>query len=246
MTPIDETANRRAEWGALLFALVYPTLLTVVYFILLAKSATVLQQGTYAIGKLIQFTFPVVWIVGVRRMRIGWSRPRRSDLVRGGLLGLTLFTVILILYHYVASPAGLFGSTAGEAIRQKIEGLGMGSLPRYVVLATFYVLLHSLFEEYYWRWFVFGRLRNLTSLPASIGVSSLGFMAHHVCIVSTFFGWLSPMSLLLSAAVAGGGVIWAWLYHRTNSLFAPWISHAFVDAAIFFVGYDLWYVRLSI
>ncbi len=245
MTPLDEPANRRAEWGAILFALVYPTLLTVVYFILLAGSSTALQQGTYAVGKFIQFAFPAVWIVGIRRTRIGWSRPRRSDLVRGGLLGLALLAIILTLYHSVASPAGLFGGTAGDAIRQKIEGLGVGSLPRYVVLATFYSLVHSLLEEYYWRWFVFGRLRQLTSLPAAIGVSSLGFMAHHVCIVSTFFGWLSPMSLLFSIAVAAGGVIWAWLYNRSNSLFAPWISHAFVDAAIFLVGYDLSYIRLS-
>jgi len=107
------------------------------------------------------------------------------------------------------------------------------------VLATFYSLLHSLLEEYYWRWFVFGRLRRLMSLPAAIGVSSLGFMAHHVCIVSVFFGWLSPMSLLLSAAVAMGGALFAWIYQRTNSLYAPWISHAFVDSAIFLIGYDL-------
>jgi membrane protease YdiL (CAAX protease family) len=79
----------------------------------------------------------------------------------------------------------------------------------------------------------------LTSLPLAIGVSSLGFMAHHVCIVSVFFGWFSPTSIGLSLAVAAGGAIWAWLYHRTGSLWGPWISHALVDAGIFVIGYDL-------
>jgi membrane protease YdiL (CAAX protease family) len=239
MTLIDENASRRADWGAVFFALVYPTLLTIVYFILLAKAPTALQQTVYGIGKLIQFAFPALWIVGFRHERVGWRRPRRNELIGGGILGLVLLAAGLALYHFAARPAGLFGGTAGETIRQKIEGFGVGSLPRYVLLATFYSLIHSLLEEYYWRWFVFGRLQRLTQLSMAIGVSSLGFMAHHVCIVSTFFGWWSPMSLLLSAAVAVGGAIWAWIYHRTNSLFATWISHACADVAIFLIGYDL-------
>jgi membrane protease YdiL (CAAX protease family) len=239
MSTSDEHPNRAADWGAVLFALIYPTLLTIVYFVLLAKSSTALQQGTYAVGKFIQFAIPALWIIGLRREHIGWCRPRRNEIAAGGLLGLGLLAAGLALYHFVAKPAGFFDGAVGEAIRQKIAGFGVESLPRYAVLATFYSLFHSLLEEYYWRWFVFGRLRRLASLPAAIGISSLGFMAHHVCIVSVFFGWLSPMSLLLSAAVAIGGIIFAWIYHRTNSLCAPWISHAFVDAAIFLVGYDL-------
>jgi membrane protease YdiL (CAAX protease family) len=239
MTPANESANRRAEWSAVVFALLYPTLLTVVYFILLAGSSTALQQGAFGVGKCIQFAFPAVWAVGVRREHIGWSRPRRSDLVRGGLLGLVLLAIGLASYEFVGKPAGFIDDGARDAIRQKIAGFDVATLPRYALLAAFYSLVHSLFEEYYWRWFVFGRLRHLMSLPAAIGVSSVGFMAHHVCIVATFFGWLSPMSLLLSIAVAAGGALWAWIYHRTNSLYVPWISHAFVDAAIFLVGFDL-------
>src|SRR5262249_52691294 len=166
MTTADPYPNRRADWTLVLFALVYPTLLTVVYFILLAKSATALQQGTYAIGKLIQFAVPAAWIFGIRRESIAWSRPRPTDFTGGGLLGLGLLLGALLLYHYVAKPAGLFDNAAGDAIRQKIAGLGVGSVPRYAVLATFYSLAHSLLEEYYWRWFVFGRLRRLISLPA--------------------------------------------------------------------------------
>jgi uncharacterized protein len=36
-----------------------------------------------------------------------------------------------------------------------------------------------------------------------------------------------------------GGAFWAWLYHRSGNLIAPWLSHALIDAAIFTVGYDL-------
>src|SRR5262249_47876514 len=185
------------------------------------------QQGTYAIGKLIQFAFPVVWIIGIRREQIDSSRPRRNDFIGGGLLGLGLLLGALVLYHFVAKPAGFFDA-ARDPVRQESAGFGVASLPRYAVLATFYSLIHSLLEEYYWRWFVFGRLRRLNSLPAAIGVSGLGFMAHHVCIISTFFGWFSPFSLLLSAAVAIGGVFFSAVFQRTDFLFAPRVRHAFL------------------
>ena len=78
-------------------------------------------------------------------------------------------------------------------------------------------------------------------LPAvywpAILISALGFAAHHVLVLSHFFGWWTVPTLLLSAAVAVGGAVWAWLYARAKSLYAPWLSHAIIDAGIFLIGY---------
>lgn len=235
----EDRAIRRRNCCAVLFALAFPTLLTVVYFILLASHPAEPQQAAYAIGKLIQFVFPAVWVIRVQRTRTSWSRPRPSDLGWGAVLGFLLLAAALGLYQVRAIHDALFSEAVVAAIRNKFAGIGMGSLPRFAAVAVFYCLVHSLLEEYYWRWFVFGQLRHLTSLPAAIALSSAGFMAHHVCIVSVFFGWFSAASIVLSLAVAIGGAIWAWFYERTQSLFGPWISHALVDAAIFIVGYDL-------
>jgi membrane protease YdiL (CAAX protease family) len=60
-----------------------------------------------------------------------------------------------------------------------------------------------------------------------------------VLVLSTYFGWWTAPTLLLSAAVAVGGAFWAWLYARTGSLYGSWLSHAIVDAGIFAVGYAL-------
>ena len=72
-------------------------------------------------------------------------------------------------------------------IRLKIEEFSAAAPARYVVLAAFLAVVHSLLEEYYWRWFVFGRLRRLVSSPAAILISSLAFMAHHVVVLGRFF-----------------------------------------------------------
>ena len=233
----DEIANRR-NFFALLFALAFPTLVTVLYFIVLSKHPSALQLGAFGLGKVIQFAFPVAWVVWIQRARIGWIRPRSKDLAAGWILGLILLAAALALYFFVLKPAGVFDK-ATDVIREKVVGLGASSIPRYVALSLFYCVIHSLLEEYYWRWFVFAQLRRRTSKPIAVVISGLGFMAHHVFILAYYFGWDSPWTYLLSLAVGVGGFIWAWMYEKTGSLYGPWASHALVDTAIFIVGYDL-------
>jgi uncharacterized protein len=131
------------------------------------------------------------------------------------------------------------GSSPAVAIRSKIRGLGVDRLWKFIALGAFYAVFHSLLEEYYWRWFVFQRLQRLWALTPAIGLSSIAFMAHHVILMAVFFGWSSPWTYFFSLSVAVGGAVWAWLYARSGSIYAPWLSHLLVDAAIFSIGYDL-------
>ena len=95
-------------------------------------------------------------------------------------------------------------------------------------------------EEYYWRWFVFGWLKRWTPLWVAIAVSSVAFMGHHIIILNKYFpGRFWTAALPFSLCVAVGGAVWAWLYHRTQSLYAAWVSHAVIDAAIFAIGFQM-------
>jgi membrane protease YdiL (CAAX protease family) len=69
-------------------------------------------------------------------------------------------------------------------------------------------------------------------------------MAHHVVVIGRFFPndfWSATVPL--SLCVAGGGAFCAWLYHRSGSIYAPWISHLLVDVAVLGVGYDMVFLR---
>jgi hypothetical protein len=136
-----------------------------------------------------------------------------------------------------------FFDAATEVLRGKLDGAGITSPTRYIILATFYSLCHSLLEEYYWRWFVFGRLMQTWKLAPAAIVSSLGFMAHHVLLLESFFAGRPELWFPLSLAIAIGGVFWAWLYRTSDSLIGPWLSHLVVDAGIMVIGYDLLFVR---
>ena len=228
-----------SEWGAIVFALVFPTVLTWAYFIALADSDPWLQKGAYGIGKVIQFGFPLVFVLFARRERLQFRGLDANGLFVAVGFGLLVAGSMLALYYFWLKPAGFFDESVTGEVRAKLKGFGVNSLAAYAVLAMFYVLIHSLLEEYYWRWFVFGRLRNLLPLPTAIAVSSIGFAAHHVLVLAKYFGWDAPETWLFSAGVAVGGAVWALVYQQSKSLLGPWLSHLFVDAAIFAIGWDL-------
>jgi membrane protease YdiL (CAAX protease family) len=219
------------------FCLVFPTLVTLAYFVWFAEQADALKIA-YGVGKVIQFGFPLAFAWWYARQRIGWPRRSSGGIKIGLCFGAAIAALTLGLYFWVLKPAGALDAAEDE-IEAKVAGFGITSMVAYLALAAFYSIAHSGLEEYYWRWFVFGQLRERTSAAAAILISSLGFMAHHVVVLGVYFGWASPLTYLFSLAVAVGGAVWAWLYDHSRSLIAPWISHALVDAGIFAIGYDL-------
>ena len=68
----------RGRWG-LALALLYPTAFTWVYFVLAADRATPFQSGIYLVGKVVQFSLPLLLSGGVVALaiRTGGRRPVR-------------------------------------------------------------------------------------------------------------------------------------------------------------------------
>jgi len=258
--------SHRPEWLALFFACTYPTLLTLVYFIWLASVGSTAQQAAYSIGKIIQFGFPLAWVALVCRQPLRWPKFSTRGLAQGIGFGLLIAAGIFALYFGYFRAAGTF-APAGRKMLTELSGIGVTGPAIYAGVAIFYSLLHSLLEEYYWRWFVFGRMRNFKTAgdcpnfavpgeqngtvpfseaalkfrghwPAII-ISSLAFMGHHVVVLGLYFGWTNPWMYFFALATAVGGAYWAWLYNKTGSIYGPWASHLLIDAAIFAVGYDL-------
>jgi membrane protease YdiL (CAAX protease family) len=226
-------------WPALAFGLAFPSLVTLAYFVVLAGQPVPAPQAAYVAGKAVQFAFPLLWVMAVTRRRPRPAWPVGGDLLAGAGFGVFVFVLMLALYHGVFKPLDVFAGAPTEAIRAKVRSFGVTGGGSFLALGLFYSVCHSLLEEYYWRWFVYGQLRRVGAVGVALVVSSVGFTAHHVIVLAVYFGWCSVWTYVFSAAVAVGGAVWAWLYERSGSLVAPWVSHLLVDAAIFTVGYDL-------
>lgn len=238
MDPLRKSRTDSLRWLGVLLALAFPSFVTWAYFFRAADTGQGTQQAVMASLKIAQFALPLVWTLVVLRERIEWQRLTSKGVALGIAFGAAVVLAGWLVFNFALVDSPVF-LTATDAIRAKVAGFGIDSITKYAALAAFYSLAHSFLEEYYWRWFTFGQLRRLIPLWPAIIVSSLGFMAHHVLVLSKFFGWWTPTTLLFSAAVAVGGAFWAWLYNRTGSLLGPWLSHLVIDAGIFFIGYQI-------
>ena len=257
---MSELGRQQENWGtkdlvAIAFAIIFPTIVTLVYFQWLKDSESSFQQIAFGIGKLLQFGFPVAWIWFWHRSKLQRrvnsdpgkhehdepDRKRKATTRHAILIGISFGLLVV---------AGMFGiyfllianseiaPQLGVMVQEKVIDMGINSFWKYAAMGVFYALCHSFLEEYYWRWFVFDMLQKFVSTPLAIVISSLGFMAHHVILLGFFFNW-QWTTYALSFCIALGGMFWAWQFHETGKLRASWISHMIVDAGIFALGYFL-------
>src|SRR5688572_24497142 len=147
---MDTHRSTQKSLVAISFALVYPTLLTWLYFIALKHESAAVQQVTYTLGKLVQFGFPLVWTRFYRPEVISWPRPALAGVIEGLAFGAIVAGGILLAYHFWLAPIGFF-EAATEPILEKLTALDLLTPSAFIVLGVFYSLVHSLLEEYYWR-----------------------------------------------------------------------------------------------
>lgn len=233
------TPRNALRWFGIIFALAFPAAITWLYFDFAEDYSGGIQRVVYLTVKVIQFAFPAVWTVLALREPLRTAHPTRSGLLLGTAFSLAVVAAGMALFAFALRDLPAF-SAAPKLIHSKIAAYGIDSPAKFFLLTGFYSLVHSLLEEYYWRWFVFRELRQVVPFwPAAI-ISSIGFTLHHVIVLAVFFGSAAWLVALLTISIAIGGVFWAWLFNRSNSVFDTWPSHLIIDVGIFLgVGYPL-------
>ena len=235
---MSASTPRPRAW--LVAALLYPTALTWLYFVVLAERAAPLPQLAYGLGKAIQFAPALLWLA---RARPDLVRPRgratRRDVAAGAVFGLAVAGALLALF--VGRPVDLLGPSGHAALAAAANGqagaLGIAASARVALLGAFYAVLHSGLEEAYWRGLVFTALRDRTSARTAVAVSSAAFTLHHVVLLVQLLPGQLPLAVFLAGCVGFGGAVWCTQRSRARSLLGAWVGHGVVDAAIFAVGW---------
>jgi membrane protease YdiL (CAAX protease family) len=230
---------------ALIFTMGLPSLMSWLEFVLLrgaGQDGNQAIQITFWLGKALQFSFPVVYVWFRSRQTIHFAAPNKRGMLVGIAFGLGVSGGALALYFGWLRSSPIMAGTPRQVYDWLHEFNHFFTTPfGYLVLASTFAVLHSFMEEYYWRWFVFKRLKAFIPVIPAVIVSSLAFMAHHVIVLNVYLkGHFWEAVVPFSLCVAGGGIVWAWLYHACRSLYAPWISHLLIDAALMFgLGIDM-------
>jgi len=167
--------------------------------------------------------------------------PGRMRHLTVGLLSGALISGVICAGYVFMLRGGPAASAAAQRVAERLAAMGATTPLRYALLAVFIAILHSWLEEYYWRWFLFRRIRIGTSFRAAALLSSLAFASHHVVVLWTYLG-TGPGAWLMGPLTIGvvlGGLLWAWLYERSASILPGWVSHVMADLAIMAMGWDL-------
>ncbi|MCB0328933.1 MAG: CPBP family intramembrane metalloprotease [Bdellovibrionales bacterium] len=220
------------EWWILIPAMVLPCMASIFYFDLLADHP--IAAALYFLTKTFTLVWPIIGTfillqVWIPRFEIKHSRHREA-ILPGLLTGLAIATIMLLGLY---TPIGEAVFTYGDRIRGK--ALELGFYEWYIPFAIFLSFFHSLLEEYYWRWFVYGNLRNLINPILANLLAALAFASHHVIILKEYFPW--EWAIFFGSSVAIAGVIWNIHYERQRTLVGAWVSHMIADLAIMTVGY---------
>jgi membrane protease YdiL (CAAX protease family) len=225
----ESSANRRRALLALLLLAPVPSL-GVIMAMVVAPGP--IGKTFFTIAKLWLLVFPAAWYLLVEKGGPSWSPPRQGGLAVGAASGVVLAGLIVL-------GAWLFGVQDMNLtpLRAEVREMGLNTLIPYLAGAAGWTFVNSLMEEYVYRWFIFRQCESLVKGSAAVLASAAIFTAHHLIAVSQY---LDPLfTILASAGVFAGGLVWSWLYLRYRSIWPCWVSHVLADIAVFGVGWWL-------
>lgn len=101
----------------------------------------------------------------------------------------------------------------------------------YPLVALAIIFINPFLEEYFWRGFVF-RVFDKYSTGYWTGIL---FAFHHVIIVAGWFNWWQFLLVTLFLAIIG--MLFNFIYKKTESIYASWIIHTIGDIVIVLIGY---------
>lgn len=190
---------------------------------------TALGTGLFFFCKVWLLAFPLVWRLLIDKKPVSLSPARKGGWLAGILTGLLIAGVILgfwlLLGPKLIDP---------EFVRAKMAAIGLTSLPRYLGMIAYWIIINSLLEEYVWRWFITEKFHLLFRRSwIAVALSAAAFTLHHIVAMSVYFDALP--TALCAFFIFVGGAIWSALYLRYESIRPAYVSHIFADLAIFLI-----------
>ena len=191
---------------------------------------TSLGAALFFACKIWLLAFPLIWRLFVDKKPLSLSPAHKGGWFAGIWTGLFIAGVILAFW-FLLGPRMI----DPELVRAKMTAIGLTTLPRYLCMIAYWILINSLLEEVVWRWFVTEKCHTLfrNTRVAAI-LSAAAFTLHHIVAMLVYFSGIT--TALCAFCIFIGGTIWSMLYLRYDSIRPGYISHIFADLAIFLIG----------
>lgn len=157
----------------------------------------------------------------------------RKPLILAVGLGVGVITVIWGSYFVLGSLVDLSAVTGELDAKMNINE------SNFIATALYIATCNSFLEEFFFRGFLFFRLKECVPLWVAHLLSATLFSLYHVAIMVTWFQWW--VFLLCMVALVIGGVIFNLLDDGTYSLYPSWLTHACANLALNTIGLILFF-----
>ncbi len=155
-----------------------------------------------------------------------------SGLKLSALLGILIYIAMVGCYLVVDSLIDL------SAIKTSLENnLGINR-NNFIVIGLYVSIVNSFLEEWFFRGFIFGRVRAV-SRPIAYIISSLSFSLYHLAIIDGMFN--IGLLALVMVGLFIGGTIFNLLNERNNNIYSSWFCHCFANLAMNTIGFFIFF-----
>jgi membrane protease YdiL (CAAX protease family) len=217
-------SKTKLKW-LVLIGLILPIFLQLFSHVIQSNDAV--SQIAYILSKLLFITAPLLfWLLTRQPIVEPGGTHKKFSLVSGLALSISIFAVLYSVLELIRP----FGATIGEALSV------LGLTQNFLLYSALIIIFNSLLEELFWRYAIFGGLRQMLSLKWAMIISSLGFAGMHLMYYTGLFDSLSII-LLLTTITFCFGMFWAWLYQKTKSIPHVWVNHMLVNVPLFYIEY---------
>ncbi|MEO0415369.1 MAG: CPBP family glutamic-type intramembrane protease, partial [Verrucomicrobiota bacterium] len=170
--------------GLLIPALVLPTIAALLSNVVFP--GTKLGNASYLAIKVFLLLWPVAVVGFILKEK--WRRPFQDpkpgkSVCISTLVGLSLLAALVI--GVKTAPVAMLLMEQSAAIAMGIMDKGVAM--HYLAFALTISVVHAGLEEFFWRWFVFGQLRQMVSRGWAHGIAAMAFAAHHFVILGGLF-----------------------------------------------------------
>ncbi len=193
-------------------------------------------QPSYLIKSLLKLVLfsalPLAYFLSSKERRAELKAlfvPSKKSLLLSVGLGLGVYAVILGAYALLKQWMD-FSAIAGNLL----SGAGV-TAENFVFVALYISFVNSLLEEFFFRGFAFGALKETTPKYVAYLFSSAVFSLYHLGMTA---GWFHiGIWLLALLGLFLGGCIFNYLNEKSKSLYSSWLVHMCANFAINTIGF---------
>src|SRR5262245_25680631 len=99
MDSLSIDTQRKRRWIGVVFAILFPSLVTWLYFVGVQRFSPGAQQSVFLIVKVVQFAFPAGWTYFALRERLRTAQPTSSGLALGAAFSVVVVAAGMAVFH---------------------------------------------------------------------------------------------------------------------------------------------------